>query len=87
MNVWILGYLAVLWGLHREKRCSLIADGLAANWAVNQLIVMANGGAAPAVPYPAEITSTTIKTSISASANWTAGVNVDLAWAVGLSEV
>lgn len=45
------------------------------------------GGAAPAVPYPAEITSTTIKTSISASANWTAGVNVDLAWAVGLSEV
>lgn len=44
MNVWILGYLAVLWGLHREKRCSLIADALAANWAVNQLIVMANGG-------------------------------------------
>ena len=44
MTVWILAYLAVLWGLHREKRCSLIADALAANWALNQLIVMMNGG-------------------------------------------
>lgn len=44
MTIWTVAYLAVLWGLHREKRCSLIADALAANWAICQLVVILNQG-------------------------------------------
>ena len=44
MTIWTLAYLACVWGLHREKRCALIADALAANWAACQLFVILNDG-------------------------------------------
>lgn len=44
MTIVILAYLAALWALHREKECSRIADALAANWAINTLVTLVNGG-------------------------------------------